>query len=133
MGLMEPSYLESKTEAAEAMRRLLFAGAITVADAAEGISEREIEAFEKFFGQHSFKASLDVEQIKDDLEERVEHARELASHAQCTQVVRDLCVIARADGHLAPEERKTLLQIALKLDVGMPFVERCLDSETELD
>jgi len=133
MGLMEPSYLDSKTEAAEAMRRLLFAGAITIADASQGISKQEVEVFEKFFGEHSFKETFDVQQIKDDLEERIEHARELSSHAQCTQVVRDLCVIARADDRVAPEERKALLQIAMKLDVGLPFVERCLAIDTELD
>ncbi|MDH3452149.1 MAG: M48 family metallopeptidase, partial [Gammaproteobacteria bacterium] len=119
MGLMEPSYLESKTEAAEAMRRLLFAGAIAIADASQGISAEEITAFEQFFGQYSFRTSFDVQQIKDDLAERIEHARDLASHAQCLQVVRDLCVIARADDRVAPEERKVLLRIAMKLDVGL--------------
>lgn len=133
MGLMEPSYLESKTDAAEAMRRLLFAGAISIADASQGISADEVAAFEQFFGKHSFKTSFDIKQIKDDLEERIDHARELASHAQCTQVVRDLCVIARADSRVAPEERNTLLRIAMKLDVGVPFVERCLESDPELD
>ncbi len=133
MSLMEPSYLESKTDAAEAMRRLLFAGAITVADASGGISEREIAAFEQFFGKDSFREAFDVEKIKRELGARIEHARSLASHAQCAQVVRDMCVIARADHRVAQRERKALLQIALKLDIGMPFVERCLSAGTELD
>ena len=47
--------------------------------------------------------------------------------------MRDLCVIARADKRIAPEERKMLLQIAMKLDVGLPFVERCLAGPTDLD
>ena len=41
MSLMEPSYIEGKIDAAEAMRRLLFAGAISVADASHGISDEE--------------------------------------------------------------------------------------------
>jgi hypothetical protein len=38
MSLMEPSYLEGKTDVAETMRRLLFAAAVAVADASNGIS-----------------------------------------------------------------------------------------------
>jgi len=47
MSMMEPSYLDAKTDAAIAMRHLLFAGSIVVANAAGGVSDKEIEAFEK--------------------------------------------------------------------------------------
>ncbi|NND82027.1 MAG: M48 family metallopeptidase [Gammaproteobacteria bacterium] len=40
LSLMEPSYLEAKTDTAEAMRRLLFAALVAVADATNGISEQ---------------------------------------------------------------------------------------------
>ena len=41
MSLMEPSYIEGKTEAAKFMRRLLYAGAIAIADASDGIGPEE--------------------------------------------------------------------------------------------
>ena len=64
MGLMEPSYIEGRTDLAEAMRRLLFAGAIAVASASAGISEKEIEVFESFFGKGSLNENLNVEKLK---------------------------------------------------------------------
>jgi len=68
LSLMEPSYLEAKTDTAEAMRRLLFAGLIAVADAKDGISETELEVFAKFFGKYAFSDKLDIEKIKQTLE-----------------------------------------------------------------
>ena len=50
MSLMEPSYLEGRTDIAETMRRLLFAAAIVVAATSAGISEAEIEAYLKEIG-----------------------------------------------------------------------------------
>jgi predicted Zn-dependent protease len=60
LSLMEPSYLEARTDSASAMRRLLFSGAIAVANADKGISESEIELFEKFFGEGEFDKDLNI-------------------------------------------------------------------------
>ena len=72
MSLMEPSYLEGRTSAAEAMRRALFAAAIAVAAASGEISEEEIEVFERFFGTGAFSEKLNVEQLKAELPARLE-------------------------------------------------------------
>ena len=66
MGLMEPSYIEGKTETAKFMRRLLYAGAISIADASDGIGSEEVKIFEKFFGPGEFSRSLDVTRLKED-------------------------------------------------------------------
>ena len=133
MSLMEPSYLESKTPVAESMRRLLFAGAIAVADAADGISEKEVEVFERFFGKQSFSDKLDLEQIKAELDERIAHTREGASHGQATQVVRDLCIVARADGKVAADERAVIEHIAESLGISSLFVGCQFEGNCELD
>ena len=133
MSLMEPSYLESKTDVAESMRRLLFSGAVSVADASEGISHQEIAVFEKFFGKGAYSEKLDVERTKNRLAERIENTASAASHGQCTQVMRDLCIVARADGHVTHEEIEMLVKIAKGLGIARGFVERCLESDVELD
>lgn len=133
MGLMEPSYLEGRTEAAEAMRRLLFAGAIAIAQASGSISEAEIKVFEDFFGAGSFRASFDIERITEELEHRIEQAKAKTSLPQRTQVIRDLCLVARADGRTSLAQRKKLEDIAAGLEVEINFVASCLDSPLEPD
>ena len=133
MSLMEPSYLESKTSVAEVMRRLLFSGALMVANADGEISESEIEVFEQFFGKDAFSEKLNLERIERGLDERVQQTKDQASHGQCLQVVRDLCLIARADKTVTEEERAVLHAIATGLGVSTSFVERVLESSPDLD
>ena len=133
MALMEPSYLEERSDEAEAMRRVLFAGAIAVADASDGISEAEIEAFEQFFGKGSFSERLDIERIKGELDARIEEARERATHARHIQVVRDLCTVARASGRVEAAEQAVIAHIAEALEVPCWLVDQCFCAEVELD
>jgi tellurite resistance protein len=133
MSLMEPSYLQSKTPVAESMRRLLFAGAIAVADSTGGIGEKESEVFEQFFGDGALSEKLDLEKVKAELPDRIENTRSEASHGQCTQVIRDLCVVARADGRASGAERKVIEVIARDLGLSASFVNGQLEADRELD
>ena len=133
MSLMEPSYIESQTPVAEVMRRLLFSGAVVVAGADGTISSKEIKLFEQFFGDEAFSENLNLSRIKSGLAERVAQTKELASHSQCLQVIRDLCLIARADGQLVDAERSTVMSIATGLNISETFVDRALEDHTELD
>ena len=131
MSLMEPSYLDGRTETAENMRRLLFAGALVVANADGRISEEEIAVFEKFFGNHAYKEDLDLEKLEANLDDRIRTVKEQASVPQAMQVVRDLCLVARAEGHIEAAEEAVLDRIADGLDVPREFV--CQTMESELD
>jgi tellurite resistance protein len=133
MSLMEPRYLDGRTETAESMRRLLFAASLIVANADGRISEEEIEVFEKFFGKRSFSDDLDLDKLEADLEDRIKAVKEQASVPQAMQVVRDLCVIARAEGHIHPEEEKVLDRVAGALDVPREFVCQTMECDPELD
>ena len=133
MSLMEPSYLEGRTETAEAMRRLLLAGAMVIADAHDGISEKEIAMFEKFFGKGSFSDELDVAALHRELPNRIEQVKESATTPQAMQVLRDLCVVARAEGPIEGPERQLLDNIADGLGVARGFVCATLDSNVEPD
>jgi uncharacterized tellurite resistance protein B-like protein len=133
MALMEPSYLEEKTDDAETARRLLFAGAIAVAAASDEITDEEIAAFEKFFGERSFTDKLDIEAIEASLDRRVAAALEQVSHPRRIQVLRDLCVIARADGKVDEAERALLEDLAGRLEVPAEVVNETLCGSCDLD
>lgn len=133
MSLMEPSYLDGRTDTAENMRRLLFAGALVVANADGTISEEEVAIFEKFFGKGAFSDSLNLDALADDLEDRVAQVREMASTPQAMQVLRDLCLVARSGGRISQVETDVLNEIADGLGVPREFVCQSLDSELELD
>ena len=133
LSLMEPSYLEAKTDTAEAMRRLLFAGLIAVADAIDGISDKELEVFAKFFGKYAFSDKLDIEKIKLTLDNRVKEVKNKSSQTQAMQVMHDMCIMANADGGVAPPERAVLEQVAQGLDIPSAFICGTVDTEKELD
>jgi len=133
MSLMEPNYLEGQTNVAESMRRLLFAGALAVAHADGVVSPTEIEIFEGFFGTSSFSESLDIDSLTASLPERIEQVKEAASTTQAMQVLRDLCIVARAEGHLKPAERDVLDAIARGLGISTKFVCQTMDSDLDPD
>lgn len=133
MSLMEPNYLEGQTNVAESMRRLLFAGALAVAHADGVVSQTEIEIFEGFFGTGSFSESLDIDSLTASLPERIEQVKEAASTTQAMQVLRDLCIVARAEGHLKPAEREVLDTIARGLGISTKFVCQTMDSDLDPD
>ena len=133
MALMEPSYLQGRTRAAEAMRRLLFAGCIAIARADGAISERETKVFEEFFGKGSFSDKLDLDRIIADLPLRIGQAREQASTSGLMQVLRDLCLMLPAADDDRDAERAVIYDIAEALNVSPVFIDAQIDALVELD
>ncbi|WP_277253593.1 M48 family metallopeptidase [Neptunomonas phycophila] len=133
MALMEPSYLESKTDAALSRRHLLFAGALLVANANGSISKAEIEAFEKFFGKNEFRDDFNLERLRADLSTRIDTVNKYNSLPKRMQVLKDLCVMARAEGKANHPEIVVLKEIATRLEVPGFFVDQLLSVNTELD
>jgi len=133
MALMEPSYLDEKSTIAELMRRTLLAGAIAVADADGHISEAEVAVFEKFFGRRSFSDKLDVARIKADLDQRIADMNNKVPPPRRVQVVRDLCLVVRAEGEVEAHGRRVLDDIAKRLEVPAAIVDQTLELEVEPD
>lgn len=133
MGLMEPGYLKEKSDAAEAMRRLLFAGGFVVAAASDGISDEEVAQMEKFFGEGTLPRRPDPVSLKRDLARRMDDVKENVPQLRRAQVLRDLCLVALADGVADEEERKALHEIADGIGVGRALVERTLAGVKALD
>ena len=133
LSLMEPSYLEARTDTASAMRRLLFSAAIAVANAEKGISESEIKLFEKFFGKGEFNKSLNIDRIIETLPDRIKTANQQTSSTQRMQVMRDICVMSRADGKANDVERVVMDDIADQLGIPRAFICQTLSQDCELD
>lgn len=133
MSLMEPSYLDARSDAAIAMRNLLFAGGLVVADASNGISETEVEVFERFFDKGDVNEKLNVNRIREELPQRIERAVEQATETQCMQVMRDICVIAMAEGDVSAAERNVLNSIADGLNISRTFICQTIDQDCEPD
>ncbi|MBX2885654.1 MAG: M48 family metalloprotease [Granulosicoccus sp.] len=133
MSLMEPNYLDARTDAATAMRHLLFAGAVVVAATSDGVSEKEIEVFEQFFQKGEFSDKLNINRIREELPSRIERVRQQSTQTQRIQVLRDICLIAKAEGRTTPDERAVLDQIADGLEVSRNLVCETIDREYEPD
>ena len=133
MALMEPSYLDAKTDAALSMRHLLFAGALLVANANGEISEHEIKVFEKFFGRYEYKDNFNLEKLKEELPKRAELVKKHNTLPKRMQVVRDLCTMAKAEGKASHAEIVVLKEIAHRLEIPAFFVDQLLNENPELD
>lgn len=131
--LMEPSYLDAKTDMAERMRRLLFAGASVVADTDETITEREVAVFEKFLGKRAMSDKLDFTQIKEDLERHIDEAIDHIPPLRRVQVLRDLCLVARANDVPDPVANRVQTELATKLKVSVAVVDQTLACSLEPD
>lgn len=133
MGVMEPDYLKGKTEPARAMRNLFIAGAVSVANASEGISDKERDTLSEFFEAGYSLDKLDPAQLLELLPQRIESALEKTSLSQRMQVMRDICLVARADRPVSLPEQRLLDDMAGRLEIPNDFVAQCLESQVELD
>jgi len=133
MGLMEPNYLDAKTDAAIAMRHLLFAAAVVVINAGGNISAEEIRVFEDFFEKGDFSDKLNVERIKAELPARIQRVKQQTTQPQRMQVLRDVCLIAKADGETSDVELNELHSLADDLEVSRNFVCQQISQDCEPD
>ena len=133
MALMEPSYLESQTDAAKAMRNCLFAASLAIANADGQISDAEIAVFEDFFGQYKFSEELDLDKLLASLPQRCSAVKDKNSIPKRMQLIQDLAVMATVENHVKPSERQQLMQIAQLLEVPALFVEQSLQTAELLD
>jgi tellurite resistance protein len=119
--LMEPSYLEEKTPAAELMRRLLFLSGMVVADANGHIDERETKALTALLGVDAMYAPPPMAEIQRELAAKIAQAVAEVSRLARTQLVQHLTIVAAADGVVEPVELEAMYAIAGKLEVP-PFI-----------
>jgi len=128
MGIMDPSYLHDRSESGEAMRRLLLAGGVLVAAASGEISHAERAALERFFGVGMLPPRLNPEALESDLARRIDFVNEKVPLLKRAQVIRDLCVIALADGHAEAAELVIIRNIAQRIEVDATLIDKTIRS-----
>ena len=133
MGMMEPAYLEGRTDVAKFMRQLFIAGAIAVANAREGISDEEKAVLKEFMGEGFSVEALNVDKLIDTLPKRIELVKTHASITQRMQVVHDLAVVARAEGKITDNELVVLYAVADGLGIPRSLISQLLHREHSLD
>jgi len=129
MDLMDPGYLQDRSEEAEAMRRLLFAGGVLLSAADGRVSKETLDALEEMLGLGSVPTSVNPEAIREDLAKRVARVNELVPPLRRAQVIRDLCVVAQADGLVSESETEVLFDLAEAVQVGRGMVSCSLDHD----
>lgn len=97
------------------------------------ITEAEIAVFEKFFGRRSFSDKLDEAAISRDLNHRIAEMNAHVPQARRVQVVRDLCLVVRANNMIEPKGRQPLNELAERLQVPAAIVDQTLTEEVEPD
>ena len=133
MALMEPNYLEAKTNAAKTMRHCLLAASLLIANANGEISAAEIAIFEKFFGQDKYNEDFDLVKLESKLAHRCQQVKEHNSLPKRMQLLSDLAVIVKAEGDVSAEKKAKLLEVAELLDVPAVFIEQTLGETALLD
>lgn len=133
MDKMSPGYLDEKTEVAETMRRVLFAAGLGLIHCSGTVKEEEIAAFDSLFGEGSYSEDLDFEAIEGLLVKRIKHANETVPPARKTQILRDLCLLAVADGRIASKEREFVHDVGRKMNVSEVVIESCFVRDANLD
>ena len=133
MSLMEPDYLQGKTDSNRAMRDLFLGAAVVIANAYEGISKKERDILKRYLGETYSLDTLDPDRLKEDLPRRTAEVKDRVNQAQRMQVLRDLCVVATTEKPISDAERDLLNHIASELEVPVGFVVQCLESNIELD
>ena len=117
MAIMDPSYLQETSDVAEAMRRLLFAGGVAVAAVSGTVAAESLRALEKLLGVGSIPANLKPDAIRVDMPSRIEMVNRIVPPLRRALIIRDLCVIACADGRLDEAKLAVIREIARAVSV----------------
>jgi uncharacterized tellurite resistance protein B-like protein len=127
LALMEPGYLEEKGEEAQALRRLLYCAAVSVAAADGNVHETEVKAVRRLVGHEEMWAGVDVDAARTELELKLDGAL-TQPMARRAQLVQHLTIVAAADGKVSAEELAEIGRIAVRLSVGPTVVEQTLEA-----
>lgn len=133
MDVMAPGYLEENSEVAEMMRRVLFAAGCVLMKTCGEITEEEIKAFDSLFGDGTYGDHLDIDKLQERLDGRIEDANRLVPKARRTHIIRDLCVIALADGRVSKKEREFIHSVGRRMKLSPTVIDHCFETKLELD
>ena len=127
--LMEPSYLEEKSDEADGLRRTLFLAALVVAWADGALDPREQKAVIALLGDDVRHNALWGSPNREDAEKELTEKLKEAAHRSLvrrTQLVQHLTIVAAADGVVTPAEHAAMERVAVALNVPTDIIEHTL-------
>jgi hypothetical protein len=86
------------------------------------VEKKALKALEGLLGPGSVPWSVNPDAIRDDLTRRIARVKDIVPPLRRAQVIRDLCVIARADGVITEGEKRILFEIADAVGVDRALV-----------
>jgi uncharacterized tellurite resistance protein B-like protein len=132
MKMMEPTYLQDSGDAGAKARRYLLTAGYVVA-AANGVIERsEINALASVLGAHVSPAEVQqvfsrpVGEVREEVAALAKDLVALLTGVQKLQLLRDMIVIAYADGSVDQAEVNCLAWLCESLNVDPRFIEQVL-------
>ncbi len=123
--LMDPGYLEEKTDESKLMRRLLYCAGVSVAAANGRIEDSEVRALRTLLGTDETYGEVNVEAARKELEEKIGQAAAVAFPRRA-QLVGHLTIVAAADGNVDEHELGEMGRIAQRLGVDPSVIEQTL-------
>jgi hypothetical protein len=133
MAMMEPGYLHADTEAAEAMRRLIYAAGLVLLSEDGGVTPEEKNRLDSLLGAGTVPLDFDPRRVAELLPERIRAVVERTGIPQRAHVLRDLATLALADGKASPAEKTFLAKLSADLGVDVEVVTGALEQTVELD
>ena len=125
LDVMEPGYLEEKTDESTLMRRTLYCAGVSVAAANGSIEDSEIKALKTLLGADDMWGPINPEAARVELEQKLVEAASV-SFARRVQLVQHLTIIAAADGHVDGHEWQEMTRIAMRLGVDPQVIDPTL-------
>ncbi len=127
LAVMEPTYLEDRTEETSAlMRRVLFCAGVCVASANGVIEPTELRALRALLGAKNVDIPDDLTKIRAELVEKLVEAKDKVPFAGRAQLVQHATIIAAADGSVDQRELTELLALAEGLGIDPLVIEHTL-------
>jgi tellurite resistance protein len=125
--VMEPSYLEDKTEETSAlMRRVLFCAGVCVAAANGDIAPTELRALRALLGAKNVDIPDDLTKIRAELVEKIAEAKDKVPFAGRALLVQHATIVAAADGHVEQSELTELFNLADGLGIDPIVIDHTL-------
>lgn len=125
LAMMDPGYLEQKSDESSLMRRMLYCGGLSVAAANGTVEESELKALRALLGADEMWGPVNVEAARAELELKFDAALQLPLYHRA-QLVQHLTIVAAADGNVDQHELGEMGRIAWRLQVDPQVIEQTL-------
>jgi tellurite resistance protein len=127
LSVMEPTYLEDKSdEHATLMRRVLFCAGVTVAAANGEIEATELRALRALLGAKNVDIPDDLVAIEKELADLVPQVKEKVPFDRRAQLVQHATIVAAADGNVEQRELTVLFNFAEGLGIDPAVIDNTL-------